>query len=114
MRADVERYIASLDGPSATERIISRISALADLPASNKGTLAARILDQGEQAMRTVARTALAPLRSTGGYAKQKFPGLEQGELDDIVEGMGNNNGRFENIRLSPVSENIFLVQSSG
>ena len=112
-RGDVERYVASLDGPPAAERILSQISALADLP-PRRGTLAARIGDRGEQALRTVARTLLAPLRSTGGYAKQKFPGVEQNELHAIVASLRSTTGRFEHVGLSAVSENIFLVRNSG
>jgi hypothetical protein len=113
VRADVERYIASLDGPPAAERILSRISGLADLPTS-RGALVTRIRDQSEQALRAVARRVLAPLRSTGGYAKQKFPALDLIELDKIIERMRNGTGRFGQIRLSSVSKNMFLLENSG
>ena len=101
VRADVARYIASLDGPSATERILSHISALPDIPLG-EGTLTARLLDQGEQALRTIARTVLAPVRSTGGYAKQKFPGLELREVERLVERYRALTGRFGMVTVRP------------
>ena len=95
VRADVVRYIASLEGPSATERILSHISALPDY-SSGRRHLTARLLDQGEQALRTIARTVLAPVRSTGGYAKQKFPGLAVcGKSRRLVERYRALTGRF-------------------
>jgi surface carbohydrate biosynthesis protein len=101
VRADVARYIASLEGPSATERILSRISALPDIPLG-KGALSTRLLDQGEQALRTVARTVLAPVRSTGGYAKQKFPGLQPQEVETLVERYRALTGRFGAVTVRP------------
>jgi len=50
----------------------------------SKGTLTARFLDGSEQGLRTIVRTVLAPLRSTGGYAKQKFPGLAAEEVEKL------------------------------
>ncbi len=94
VRADVVRYIASLEGPSATERILSHISALPAIPL-DRGTSSARLLDRSEQALRTLARTVLAPLRSTGGYAKQKFPGLASQEIETLVERYRVLTGRF-------------------
>ena len=101
VRADVARYIASLEGPSATERILSHIAALPDAPLGN-GTPAARFLDQGEQALRAVARTLLAPVRSTGGYARQKFPGLELREVTALVERYRALTGRFGGLTVRP------------
>jgi len=101
VHADVARYIASLDGPSATERILSHISALPDIPLG-EGALSARLLDQGEQALRTIARTVLAPVRSTGGYAKQKFPGLELREVERLVERYRALTGRFGMVTVQP------------
>ena len=101
VRADVARYIASLEGPSATERVLSRIAALPDIPLG-RGTLTARLLDQGEQALRTVARTVLAPVRSTGGYAKQKFPGLQPREIETLVERYRALTGRFGTVTVRP------------
>jgi surface carbohydrate biosynthesis protein len=101
VRADVARYIASLEGASATERILSHISALPDI-ALGQGPLTARLLDQGEQALRTVARTVLAPVRSTGGYAKQKFPGLELREIERLVAHYRALTGRFGGLTVRP------------
>jgi len=101
VRADVARYIASLEGPSATERILSHISALPDIPLG-KGALTARLLDRGEQTLRTVARTVLAPVRSTGGYAKQKFPGLQPREIETLVERYRGLTGRFGRVTVRP------------
>jgi surface carbohydrate biosynthesis protein len=112
VRADVERYIASLDGLSATDRIISRLSTLAAVPANNKGTLAARFLDQGEQALRTVVRTALAPLRSTGGYAKQKFPGLTLKEVKALVERYRGLTRRFGTVTVRPAHDSAVTLQT--
>jgi surface carbohydrate biosynthesis protein len=113
VRADVERYIASMDGPPATERIISRISALAATPINHNGSFAARIADRGEQALRTVARTVLAPLRSTGGYAKQKFPGLEPREVEALIERYRGLTGRFGAVTLQPAHDSAVTLETN-
>jgi surface carbohydrate biosynthesis protein len=110
VRADVARYIASLEGPSASERILSHISALPDAPTDN-GTLSARILDQGEQTLRAVARTVLAPVRTTGGYARQKFPGLEPREVAALVERYRALTGRFGNLTVRAVHRSTVTMQ---
>jgi surface carbohydrate biosynthesis protein len=112
VRADVERYIASLDGPQATERILPRIAALAEIPANHGGTLTARIRDQGEQALRAVARTALAPLRSTQGYSKQKFPGLALEEIEALMERYRALTGRFGAATVRPTHSHIFSISA--
>jgi len=110
VRADVARYIASLEGPSASERILSHISALPDVPRGN-GTLRARMLDQGEQTLRAVARTLLAPVRATGGYARQKFPGLEPREVAALVERYRALTGRFATVTVRAVHRSTVTME---
>ena len=112
VRADVARYIASLDGAPATERIISRISTLAGAPATQAGSVAAGLLDQGEQALRTIARTVLAPLRSTGGYARQKFPGLAPQEVEALVRRYRDLTGRFGTVLVRPAHADAVTLQA--
>ena len=110
VRADVARYIASLDGPEATARIIARISALAAVPTRNV-SLITRIRDQGEQMLRSIARTVLSPLRQTGGYAKQKFPGLEAREIEMLVERYRALTGRFGAVTVRPSHHHAVTLQ---
>jgi hypothetical protein len=91
---------------------MSRLSALATIPASNKGSSLARLHDRGEQALRSTARTLLAPLRSTGGYAKQKFPGLAREEVEALVERYRGLTGRFGAVKVRPAHSNIFAVSA--
>ena len=114
VRADVERYIAPLEGPQASDQIVAKISELASShPATVRRVSIASLLDQGEQAARFVARTMLAPFRATGGYAKQKFPGLSHAELESLMQQFRRITGRFGAIVPRPVSENIFVFRSS-
>lgn len=108
--ADVARYIASLDGREATERIVATISALATAPPRHV-SLITRIRDQGEQTLRTIARTLLSPLRRTGGYAKQKFPGLEPREIEMLVERYRALTGRFGAVKVRPSHPHAVTLQ---
>jgi hypothetical protein len=111
VRADATRYIASLDGATATDRILSQISALASAPPAN-GSMVARLFDRTEQALRTVARTVLAPFRSTGGYAKQKFPGLTPQEVENLVRRYQTLTGRFAGVTVQPDDSGNVIVRS--
>jgi hypothetical protein len=54
----------------------------------------------------------LAPLRSTGGYAKQKFPGLELREIETLVEQYRTLTGRFAKVKVQPVHAQTFTIEA--
>jgi len=113
VRADATRYIASLDGPTATDRILSQICALPSASPAN-GSIGARLSDRTEQALRTIARTALAPFRATGGYAKQKFPGLSVQEVESLVHRYQALSGRFAGVTVQPDDSGNVILRSGG
>jgi len=70
----------------------------------------AALRDRGEQWARSVARSALAPLRPTGAYSRQKFPGLEREELERLVRDFRQLTGRFEKVRVLSGEKHSFIV----
>lgn len=99
----VKSYIASADGMDSTSRIVERLSALSKsgVMGQSTGGFLVNVRDQGEQWTRRVVRAMLAPLRSTGGYAKQKFPGLVTGEVEARVARFHELTGRFKDVRIT-------------
>ena len=111
VRADVKRYVASMDGPQATERVVQQLLALnANGTATRRRKPLAKIRDQSEQWARSVARSALAPWRPTQAYSRQKFPGLKREELEELVENFRGLTGRFEKVRILPGAKHSFIV----
>ena len=62
--------------------------------------------------MRAVARTLLAPVRSTGGYARQKFPGLELREVTALVERYRALTGRFGGLTVRPSHSDAVTIEA--
>ncbi|ARQ00701.1 surface carbohydrate biosynthesis protein [Pseudorhodoplanes sinuspersici] len=111
VQEDVKRYVASIDGPQATHRVVQQLLALkASGTAVRRRKLVAVVRDQSEQWARSVARTALTPLRPTQAYSRQKFPGLDREELERLVENFRALTGRFEKVRILPSAKHSFIV----
>jgi len=111
VRNNVKHYVASMDGPQASYLIVQHLLALNESRATlrRRNPLAA-LRDRGEQWARSVARSALAPLRPTGAYSRQKFPGLEREELERLVRDFRQLTGRFEKVRVLSGEKHSFIV----
>lgn len=97
IRAEVRRFVASIDGATATDRIVEALAPLRDAPQKplTAGQTYASIRDGAEQAARGAARRVLAPLRSSSGYARQKFSGFDTVEIEERVARFQALTGRF-------------------
>jgi surface carbohydrate biosynthesis protein len=112
VRQDVARYVASIDGPLASDRIAKVLASLdrtEDLRPG--GILVPRLVDRGERTLRAVARHALAPFRQTGAYARQKFSGLAAEEVRARVEALRQLSGRFGDVGVRAGPAGSVLLQ---
>ncbi len=113
VRDDVKRYVASMEGPQATHHIVRHLLVFNESRATMpRRSLVAAVRDRGEQWARSVSRSALAPLRPTQAYSRQKFPGLESEELERLVENFRELTGRFEKVRVLPGAKHSFIVST--
>ena len=111
VRDDVKRYVASMDGPQATQRVVEQLLALKDsAPISRRRSPVVAVRDQSEQWARSLARTMLAPLRPSEKYSRQKFPGLAREELEILVTNFRDLTGRFDKVRVLPGAKHSFIV----
>ncbi len=95
----------------ATQRVLEQLLALKDgAVLSRRRSPVIAVRDQGEQWARSLARTALAPLRPSQKYSRQKFPGLAREELETLVANFRTLTGRFENVRVLPGAKHSFIV----
>jgi surface carbohydrate biosynthesis protein len=114
LRTEAGRHLASLDGPAATDVIVAKLVDLAGAPSPiAPGKLVDRVRDQAEQTLRTAARKALAPWRSSGGYSKQKFPGLEIDEVTTIVDRYRALTGRFNSVQVRPRHPSVVTIETN-
>jgi surface carbohydrate biosynthesis protein len=112
VRSDVERYVCSLSGPLATDRILEQIGKIS-LPASSRTShISYRLRDHFVRSIEGVVRTIISPFRSTGGYAKQKFPGLSHDELTLLADKFIALTGRFSAVKIQAVGRDMFKLHS--
>jgi surface carbohydrate biosynthesis protein len=113
VRADVERYVCSLTGPLATDRILTQIARLSAPQPTRGASLAYRLGDHAKQLVKGVARRTLAPLRSSGGYARQKFPGLSLDEVQDLANHFRSITGKFSSVTIRAWHGGLMMLESN-
>jgi surface carbohydrate biosynthesis protein len=111
--ATLSRYVASLDGDTATSQIVEHLWRLSEIHRERTlKTAAARVVDFAKSSALNITRSLLSSGSRTRHYESQKFSGLEQQELDSILDRIRQVTGRFKNIAIRPVSKHVFLVES--
>lgn len=112
--SDLNSSIASLAGADAAGRIVEHLRSLASIDDCRRSRFTGRAVQEWcEQFGRRVARTALAPLRPTQGYAQQKFPGLSHGEVEARIARFREVTGRFGNVVVKPSGGALFRIFES-
>ena len=115
-RECARRYIASLDGPLAAERVVKTLRD-GEVETDLRGPSMASSLTQ---AVEDIARPPLSGLRRVlpgsrrnRAYARQKFSGIELGEVKAALDDLKLATGRFANVEARPVRGNCsyFLIK---
>lgn len=106
-RAVVDRYIASLDGDLAVDRIVAALDRMGAPPAGGVGTTLRRLLHRGRVAVERPFRKM--PQRAAE-YHSQKFPGLSDDEMRQTIGALAAATGRFAGVRSRPLARDLHVV----
>lgn len=118
-REVVDAYIAGLHGPFASQNIVAALRDV-DVPADVfDDSLSARVSRIGRDALQRGKRglqRALSPAGGGGGYAAQKFPGLQAEEASVVLERLRQATGRFDGVDVAsiPALPNCVIVRGVG
>lgn len=113
-KALLEQHLTALEGPLAVERMVDVLekAGYATLPPPRAA--AQRYIAGWVQ---TKARTALKKInmrrsghRNSLGFHDHRFPRVSVGEIDERVQRLGRQLGRFESLRVHQLSEHIFRI----
>jgi len=96
-QAVLERHLAGLRGPLASELILAELDEL-DVP---EQTYRGRLLGGAFRRPNSVPRS---------GYQRQKFPGLTLDEVRERVARLQQVSGRFKGVRVRQIEENCFCL----
>ncbi|MDP6344861.1 MAG: hypothetical protein QF578_08675 [Alphaproteobacteria bacterium] len=109
-RAAAERYYAGIDGLLASERVLAAVHGI-DLPVPERPgptTSVARAASHVGGPARRLARQALRPQMAA--YARQKFPGIEIGEVRAELRRLQSASGRFADVAAEPLAHRCYRI----
>jgi surface carbohydrate biosynthesis protein len=105
-RAIVSRFITSVDGPWASDRIVNSLGRLPATSQPNRTSAMSRV-SMGATDMISALRTAGARARGNvvvgTEYRRHKFSGLELHEVQQTLDELKDVSGRFQGIKAEPV-----------
>ncbi|GAB4265057.1 MAG: hypothetical protein Kow0092_17100 [Deferrisomatales bacterium] len=112
--ACAQHHISALTGPWASERIADVLEALDDGVRSRRGPGPGRYATGWVEA-KLRARSKRANARKPGhknhvAYQRQRFPGITLSEVRSRLERMKKSLGRFEDVTVNQLQENVFRV----
>jgi surface carbohydrate biosynthesis protein len=115
-REILERHIAALEGPLASDRIIDALCV-----AGYRGRrfprpplpqyLGSRLLANARTLSKRL-KGLRAGHRNTREFHDHRFPGTSVGDLGQRIERFSKQLGRFENLRLTRYSDHIYCIES--
>lgn len=111
-RAIVSRYITGIEGPLACDRIVEHLNKLTFSPIS-PGMFSYQLYTKLKGVKATLAKKLVAQHASSATkleYRRQKFPGLNMDELHRAIAKFRNVSGRFADIRLTQLEEDVFQI----
>lgn len=99
-QSEVKRYIATLDGAFAADRVVDELSEIARTDGSQEiGPLKrARITKANAVSTLKPMLRRLRQSQKTTSYAKQKFPGIQLSEVESAIAQLREVSGRFAGI----------------
>ncbi len=115
-RMDLARHhLASYDGASSCERLVSIIHQLNNQPRHNRPSLLTRTIGLGTAYWRkTIKKRIEARIpghRNNTTYLRHMFPLTSCAEVEHQIQRMGSQLGRFQNLRTKELAENVFMIQ---
>jgi surface carbohydrate biosynthesis protein len=112
----IDRHIAALDGPLASDRIVDALGAVessgARPPRPGAFRHARGWLDARFRALEKNVRSWIPGDKNNRGYQEQRFPGLSLDEVRERVDRFGGLLGRFAKLRIEQHSRNIYRITS--
>ena len=106
-RAYAARYIANLDGHTASETIMDSLESL-ELPVL-EGHFSGRLDEIVVQRVKQVRRR-LAAFSRAHGYGYRKFPGITSSEVQHLLERFQHVSGRFARVEVARTNAGGFCV----
>jgi hypothetical protein len=110
------RYIASVDGPLACERVVERLQTIHP-PAQNASMLAYRSYIGLKHLKADLLRKFASPPvespsdgQAQGDYVLQKFPGISLADINDAIAKFESLTHRFSNLRVTQLRQNLFCI----
>jgi surface carbohydrate biosynthesis protein len=121
-KAEVARqYVSGTNGTPAVETIMDKLETL-DLPMERavfpmqpkRPNLFSRVTYRARGMAKRMLNSGSTPGADVHpAYGKQKFPGIEQSEMQELIKGLARASGKFESINLTSVCENTFCLYRS-
>jgi surface carbohydrate biosynthesis protein len=105
------RYVAGLEGLTASERIGDAIACLAASLPPYKRTLAKRFLTEAKRRWRLQLHRYREARFPPDGYLKQKFPGLDAREVRSDLTYMADLLGLSMKFKIRPFAKNCVLLE---
>jgi surface carbohydrate biosynthesis protein len=106
-RAVARRFITSVDGPWASDRIVNSLGLVPATPQQNRISAMSKV-SMGATDMISALRTTAARARGNvvvgTGYRRHKFSGLELHEVQQTLDELKEVSGRFQGIKAEPVT----------
>jgi len=100
--AIARQYVAGVDGPWASDRIVKALDGVAASPSEDRVSAAKRIFMEATDAILAL-RTAVARMRGRlvvgAAYRRHKFPGLELSEVQQTLDDFREVSKRFQGVR---------------
>ncbi|MFN4088489.1 MAG: surface carbohydrate biosynthesis protein [Alphaproteobacteria bacterium] len=106
----MRRYVAGMDGPFASERIVA---ALTEIAPAGRPPFAGRLREEVATRMRAMRRRLGVSAGQRNGherYLAHIFPDLPTAEVEARIARLGDATGRFAGVRVHALGENVFEI----
>ncbi len=108
-------HLASYDGASSCERLVSVVHQLRHQPPHSPPSLLTRAAGLGTAYWRSTIKKRIEARipghRNNTTYLRHMFPLTSSADVEYQVQRMGSQLGRFRNLRIKELTENVFMIQ---
>lgn len=114
-RTLLKQFIASLDGPLASDRIADYLAGFAARPAPQLPGVLTRTVQTGRIALRALSRSINARREghpANPAFREHQFPVLTADEANGMIDGYARLFGRFDRVRARRIAERVFEIRS--
>jgi surface carbohydrate biosynthesis protein len=115
-RRVLERHVAALEGPLAADRMVDVLVgagfAAAPPPAPSWARHARGSLRTGLRTAKKRRNMRNADHRNSAEFHRHRFPGVTVASLEARIRRFGRQLGRFQQVRVLPLSEHVFRVEA--